>query len=191
MVLTDAGRIFFSKVENLLDHWTNLNSEVSREVNRELWRINIGCHPSVAKYTLPKILPSLMLEFPKLSIKLEHDLSRKINERIIESKIDLGLVINPISQPELIIRPLTEDTVTLWECENNPNRGTLIYDPSLAQSQWILRKLKKRGEFDRFIESDNLEVIRDLSLSGAGVGILPQRFLRKLLPENFWMEDFS
>ena len=122
VMLTEPGHIFFKKIDHLLDYWSKLNCEVTRETNRELWQITIGCHPSVANYSLTKILPKLLKKYPLLRIKLKHDLSRKINEEVVESKIDLGLIINPISQPELIIKPLTTDIVTLWESKENENK---------------------------------------------------------------------
>lgn len=191
--LTAPGLIFFKKVEELLDHWENLNCEVSKEIDRKGWYLTLGCHSSVAKYLLPEVLPKILANNPELKLQLKHDLSRKINDQVVASKIDFGLVINPVYQPELIIKPLCTDLVSLWESKDNKNKETLILDPDLAQTQWILRKLEKEGiRFKRMIPTDSLELIASLTLSGSGVGILPGRVLAKnKAVKRFLKEDIS
>src|SRR5690606_23501479 len=122
-----------------------LNCEISSIFLRQQWQLSIGCHPSVALYTLPKFLPQLLAKYPQLKVSLIHGLSRDITKKVIDSKIDMGIVMNPLSQPELIIKTIASDEVCLWESPHNLNKSTLIFDPSLAQSQWLLRRLEKEG----------------------------------------------
>lgn len=195
VVLTKQGEIFLGKVEQFLWQWEDLTCEVTSETNRLGWQMTIGCHPSVAKYTLPKFLPEFLKNYPKLKVKLVHGLSREITNQVVDGVVDLGLVINPVSQPDLIIKKLATDIVTLWESQNNVNKDVLIFDPALAQCQWILRQLEKHKiQFNRYVESCNLEVISKLVTSGAGVGILPSRTVEKkniirFLPSELFFKD--
>lgn len=131
---------------------------------------------SIALYCLSLFLPKLLHKYPALNFTLQHDLSRKITENIISYKLDFGLVINPVSLPDLVIIELYIDEVTLFKEKNCKNLDALFYEPDLLQSQAILRDCKnKKIEFKRLIASSSLEVIRGLVTSGAGVGILPTR----------------
>jgi len=49
-----------------------------------------------------------------LKLKLHHDLSRKMTEEVVSSRIDFGLVINLTPHPGLVIKPLLTDEVTFW-----------------------------------------------------------------------------
>ena len=106
--------------------------------------------------------------------------------------MDFGIVVNPVPHPELIIKHLYDDTVTLWvaagssELQNQKSgKATLILEPDLLQTQDILRQLaKKKMFFKRIMHSSNLEVITSLAASGAGIAILPGRVATRLKSFN-------
>jgi DNA-binding transcriptional LysR family regulator len=181
--LTQAGKQLLAHARHLLETWEGVKAEALASVNEIQGSYTIGCHPSVALYALSGFLPDLIESHPKLDISLRHDLSRKIAEDVISMKIDVGIVVNPVQHPDLVIHPLCRDEVTLWTGEGK--RGTqniaggkavLICDPDLAQSQSLMKQFKKGGiVFDRVIVSSSLEVIADLTAHGCGIGILPSK----------------
>jgi LysR family transcriptional regulator, cell division regulator len=186
--LTKAGSQLLKHSKVMMQHWDQIKSEVLSSVNEVTGGLSLGCHPSVGLYTLDKFLPKVLEAAPNLEISLFHDLSRNIVERIISLELDLGLVINPVRHPDLIIQNLLEDTVTLWTTGKNKSNvdyksknAVLICDPELLQTQDILKKLKKSGlHFSRVVTSNNLENIANLTASGAGIGILPTRIAKKM-----------
>ncbi len=123
-----------------------------------------------------------MTQYPDLEIRLRHDLSRHIAEDIISMKADLGIVVNPVRHPDLVIHRLCGDTVTLWaSAKPNPEtqdlkngKAVLICDPDLMQSQRIIKQLEKmKWGFARILVSNNLDIIADLAGQRCGIGILP------------------
>jgi len=163
-------------------------------------RYSLGVHPSVGLFTLGTFLPGLLAKYKELEFRLVHDLSRKITEEIISFKIDFGIVVNPISHPDLVIREIYKDEVIFCRSKkltsNNDlesDCNVLLMDPDLIQSQDLISKVsRKRFPFKRTITSSNLEIIKKLILSGSGIGILPTRVagedLKKL--ENLSLGDF-
>ena len=106
-----------------------------------------------------------------------HDLSRKVLEAVISMRCDIGWVINASRHPDLVLRKLCRDVVTLWSSPHHEAvPQVLICDPALQQTQELLRALRRRGGlcFTRVIESASLEVIASLTTAGVGVGILPR-----------------
>jgi DNA-binding transcriptional LysR family regulator len=174
--LTAEGEIFFGEAEKFLLQWTGLKSLTLQNKSSVIGTLKLGLHASVALYTLRHFVPDLLQQNPQLSLQLTHDLSRRIVEGVISRKIDLGIAVNPVRHPDLIIRPLFKDEVTLWKSKQTTNTDVLIIDPELVQSQALLRKLKSlQSTFTRTIQSSNLEVIASLTAAGAGFGILPAR----------------
>lgn len=180
--LTQSGQKLLQHARTLISDWENLRGDALKTETEIRGHYTIGCHPSVAVYSLPSILPRLLKENPLLEIRLVHDLSRKITEEVISFKVDFGIVVNPTEHPDLVIKLLCKDEVGFWvsgsrECD----RTVLVCDPELMQTQALLKLTSKReAKFTRTITSSNLEVVTAIVASGAGVGIIPGRVASRL-----------
>lgn len=181
--LTRTGTRLAGRVRLLLEQWERVKDEAEADAAEIRGTYSIGCHPSVALYSLPVFVGELMSEYPHLELKFHHDLSRKITEDVISCRIDFGLVINPPEHLDLVIKPLLSDEVAFWVGPKkndlqDPESGkaVLICDQDLSQVQSLQKQVGKMGlKFARVVTSPNLEVIASLVASGAGIGILPAR----------------
>jgi LysR family transcriptional regulator, cell division regulator len=181
--LTRSGHKFVVQARSLLDEWDKIKADTLKDETIIQGRYTLGCHPSVAIYSLPVFFEKLMTEYPLLEIGLVHDLSRRITEEVVSFKIDFGLVVNPSPHPDLVIKLLCEDEVTFWTARKpsplqdpkSPD-SVLICDTHLIQTQSLLKEAARKGlNFRRIMTSTNLEVIAALVAQGAGAGILPTR----------------
>lgn len=176
--LTRAGERLLRSSQELLEAWDRVTHSIKESEGEIAGTFKLGCHTAVAKYTLPVFLKGLLDAHPRLEFQFRHDLSRHIADEVIQWKLDFGIVVNPPAHPDLVIRTLCEDEVTLWQVPGSA-RDVLIFDPDLLQSREILEKLKKTGpKFPRSLTSSSLETIAALVKSGVGVGILPRRVLK-------------
>ncbi len=183
VALTPAGKRLLSHAKELLQLWDSVKSESLASHYEVQGKFTLGAHPSVALCILSRFLPKLLMDYPKLEIQLKHDLSRNISEDIINLSTDIGLIVNPIKHPDLIIHKLYDDKITFWHTsEKNINQqidsgeAVLIFDPDLLQTQWLLKRIHKQGiKYKRTITTNNLEVIANLTANGAGIGIIPTR----------------
>ena len=182
--LTSAGKVLLTSSRELMHKWESIRERALSSETQVKGVVKIGCHPSVALYSLPGFLPQILNQFKELEIQLLHDLSRKIVERIISLEIDLGIVVNPVKHPDLVIHKLCEDEVTYWTASDksfnsnniNSDEKVLICDPDLIQTQSLMKSKKPEyKEFNRYLTSSNLEVVTSLTASGCGIGILPGR----------------
>jgi DNA-binding transcriptional LysR family regulator len=181
--LTKAGERLLTETRRLMDDWESLRQQTLKTMNDVRGRFTLGCHASVAHYSLPLFLPRLLGDHPELEIGLHHDLSRNITQKILSLELDLAIVVNPSPHPDLVMKPLVKDVVTLWASKKNRNEDVLICEPSLIQTQTIMAKIKRQGfEFRRIIESSNLEVIAGMVDCGTGIGVLPTRVANACSP---------
>jgi DNA-binding transcriptional LysR family regulator len=174
--LTQAGKNLVFHAKQLLQLWDTTKANCLASQHEVQGRITLGCHPTIALTFLPKFFPELISNYPLLEIQLKHDLSRKIMEGVINLTIDVGIVVNPIKHPDLIITRLLEDEITGWKLSSTKmaDDKTIICDPDLIQTQWILKRMQKKGiKYKRMITTNNLEVIGSLTATGAGTGIMP------------------
>ncbi|MCX4029149.1 LysR family transcriptional regulator [Endozoicomonas sp. SM1973] len=177
--LTKAGVELQTLSKKFMSDWDQLKSSVIRASTEMGGSFTIGCHPSVALYTLPTIVPKLKAKYPLLTLNFVHDLSRKITEQVISHEIDFGLVINPVRHPDLVIQRLFFDEVTIWgnrdiiSIQNVLDKNFTLYcDPNLKQTKELLKKIPHLFKIEF---SNSLEVIAALVANGAGLGILPKR----------------
>lgn len=183
--LTTAGRKFAAQAAELFEKWKALKKTTRSSVEDVEGHVQVGCHPSVSMYALPRAIANLMHSFPKLEVSLTHDLSRKITDEVIQMRLDLGIVVNPHPHPDLVLKKLGTDEVCLWEKRSGKIPDVLIYEPDLMQSKIILKKLKQQKiQFSRTLPSSNLEVIAKLTEAGAGFGILPSRVIQANVKSN-------
>jgi DNA-binding transcriptional LysR family regulator len=174
--LTAAGQRLFEQSQLLIQGWEELSLSVRDQDSGVGGLIRLGCHSAVAEYTLPKFLPEFLKEHPRLNIQLTHGLSRHMTESVVSSRLDVAIAVNPTRHPDLVIKEICRDEVTLWKTKDCLNPNLLISEPSLLQTQDILKKLAKAGfQFDRSLESSSLEVICQLLKAGVGKAILPGR----------------
>ncbi|MBC7690283.1 MAG: LysR family transcriptional regulator [Methylotenera sp.] len=183
VTLTQSGKQLLVHARELLQRWDAVKGQALASVHEIQGSYTLGCHPSVALYSLAKFLPELQEKNPGLEIRLLHELSRKVTEAVIRMEADLGIVINPVRHPDLVLRKLCDDEVTVWVGDgrrkvqdHRTGEAVLICDPEMLQTQDLLGKLKKCGiGYSRVLASSNLEVITQLVAHGAGIGIIPQR----------------
>ncbi|MDD4975910.1 MAG: LysR family transcriptional regulator [Bacteriovorax sp.] len=171
--LTASGKVFLNKAQILVQSIDNLEITNDKENVFGGRTITIGCHSTVAQYSIPKALSYLKKKAPDYKIELRHDLSRNIQTEIQRGNIDIGIIINPIEVPDLIIQKLAIDEVGVWAARSIKEFDTIICNLNLFQTQSILKKWKNKPP--KIISTDSLELICKLVDEKIGYGILPER----------------
>jgi DNA-binding transcriptional LysR family regulator len=173
--VTRRGTQLLEESKVALRAWMNLG-EPSNQVSAPP-QLRIGMHPSVATYFASGFLAQAHRGFPTLGLDLVHGLSRDLTRLVIEGELEAAITMNPVRSPGLVIRELLTDTVTLVGTRNAIQASKhIIYDPALAQSQWLLKAFEKRNlKFETQTHSGSLEAIRAMAEASLGLAILPLR----------------
>ncbi|MEK2687946.1 LysR family transcriptional regulator [Bdellovibrio sp. GT3] len=171
--LTASGRVFLGKAQILLRTLTELEFPDSDKALFAGRSITIGCHTTVAQYTIPKALRHIRSAAPDYRVELRHDLSRNIQLGIQRGTIDVGIVINPVPNPDLVIQKLATDTVTVWQGKGAVDKDTVIANTELFQTQSIFKKWKSKP--GKVIQTDSLELICSMVNENLGLGVIPSR----------------
>tara|TARA_R110000868_G_scaffold132381_4_gene343293 strand:+ start:474 stop:1307 length:834 start_codon:yes stop_codon:yes gene_type:complete len=194
--LTSQGKIVLDKVQGLINSVNDLESVATgSHLAQQTYRI--GCHPVVGRYFLTKSLQQLYRKYQNTTINLIHSHSRDIQTQIQEGKIDIGVVVNPIKNPDLIIKPICQDKIHIWQSTNkNVRTDQLIADMGLAQVQSLLRSWGKAPA--KHINTNDFNLIAELCLGGMGYAILPERFvkleklkLKKVVEQVHYKDEFA
>ncbi len=173
--LTPDGRKFLEKAKLALGNLANL---MESDSVAEHPSVMIGCHPVIGSYFLPEFMHQADKNLPGYKIQLTHDLSRNIQQGVQSGVIDIGVVVNPAIHPDLIIKQVAQDKISVWKSKKSKVQDKIIADPNLFQVQSILRKWSKAPK--DIISSGNLELIARITERGGGYGIIPERIVKLL-----------
>ena len=121
--LTPAGQEKLRTVKDVL-----LKLELLPKTNKSLQNYRIGCHPIVAEYFLAAFLKEMNARFPNARFILHHDRSQDVQTSIQDGSIDLGIVVNPRRNPDLIIKKLCLDQMIVWKPYGSFNENQLIFN---------------------------------------------------------------
>lgn len=177
--LTPAGQRLLSRCNKLEEDWQLLVADTKNAASEVSGIFRFGCHTAVALYALTPFLKEMMTEYPDIEFKLTHGSSATMCEGVITGDLDFAFVINPVQHPDLVIKKIATDEVCLWGVPGYA-KDVVIYHPSWEQAEILLKKEITR--FDRFLNSNSLEVIASLAEAGVGAAILPTRIAHKLAP---------
>ena len=190
--LTPQGEQVLKKAKKLL----NIKSEIqglAKNDDSNTLIVKIGCHSIVGRYFLTSFLKEL---HSNITVHLVHSHSRDIQNLIQNGKVDIGVVVNPIRNPDLIIKKVCSDKICIWRPKSSFRKDQFVADLGLSQVQSLLRSWKEAPS--RHISSTDFQVIGELVEEGLGYGILPERFvlreklkLKNVFPTHFYKDEFS
>ena len=181
--LTRAGSVLLVQARQLLTQWEAVKTATQAALHQIQGNYRLGAHPSVALWALPRFLPAFLAKYPNFNLQLVHGLSHEMTEQVLNLSVDVGIIVNPTKHADLVIIPLADDKISLWQKAKSSTKSlkdlVLLADPQLSQTQFILKHLRKKSLTPaRFIHTCSLELIAELSACGAGVGILPESIAR-------------
>jgi len=194
--LTPQGEQVLQKAKNLLNIKNDILTLGDKSHSNSLI-FKIGCHAIIGRYFLAPFLKELHKTYSNITIHLIHSHSRDIQNMIQSGQIDIGIVVNPIRNPDLIIKRVFYDKIAIWRPQSNKfKKDQFIADLGLSQVQHLLRSWKNAPS--KHISSSDFQIIGELVETGLGYGILPERFvlqeklkLKMVFPNNFFKDEIS
>jgi len=210
-VLTPIGEEVMRRAEGLLTGVSEL-TEFARHCAEVLTgRLQLGVIPSLAPYVLPKILPGLQREYPRLRIELRETQTRFLLDELQRGKLDCVMLALPVAEAEIETMRLFEDRFLLAVPADDPRPEAVRIDPRdidpnrliLLEEGHCLRdqalqfcaELPRNGQMG--LGATSLATVTQMIASGHGITLMPSiaadtevrdgrvRLLRFVDPEPF------
>jgi hypothetical protein len=167
--LTPYGKALHQSLAQTKNYWKDIYTQHIQDSLGPSGALSIGCHPSVASSRFPKVLPTIIQSYPHLKLDVCFDTSVEITRKVADLKIDIGLVVNPVKNADLILKNIEAESVGLWKKTAKPAE-VLCYNPDM----FTVEKLLKKYPQYKLIPIKDYEVIANLINESDFVGILPQ-----------------
>lgn len=160
-------------------------------------RLRLGATELSALTWLPRLVSAIREAHPAVTIEPEVETSRSLYDRLIEGSLDLIVIPDVFSDPEVTSVRLAE-VQNVWTARPGLVRSRRRLDFDELGLHTILMQGRRSGSglfvnkwlsangvtFKRAISVDNLTALVGLAVAGLGISYLPQRCFRPLFEQK-------
>jgi DNA-binding transcriptional LysR family regulator len=160
--------------------------------------LSIGASHTIAVYLLPKLLTSLLREWPKLRIHVTGGSTNEVLHALTAHQIAIALIEAPSHRPDLKIEVFGEDELVLivrpdhpWAKKRTVRAAELVREPILLREvgsgmrQFVEGYLERNGVLRRqlrtVVDLNSTEGIIAAVEVGLGIGFVPYLAIEKAL----------
>jgi DNA-binding transcriptional LysR family regulator len=196
--LTPAGETLLEYVRNIEAITNDAIAALVPFGGQEGVELSIGASHTVAVYLLPKLLPILLREWPKLRIHIVGGSTTEILQALTSHQIGVGLIEAPAYRPDLKIEAFGEDELALivrpdhrWSKKAMVRAAELVQEPILLREvgsgmrQFVEEYLERNGvlrqQLRTLIDINSTEGIISAVEAGLGIGFAPCLAIEKAL----------
>lgn len=196
LVLTDAGKVILDQAKLVDKAFSNLESTVDNLKELRTGKIRIGLPPIINLQNFFRIVGLFHEQYPGITFHIEESGSKKIEEDIENSLLDVGVIVLPTQNDLFEHFPLMEDDLRLIIHPYHPlekhevvdliqleQESFILFNKDFALNDRILQSCKKVGFKPHIIsESAQLHFIEEMVANKLGVSLLPASICGKLGP---------
>ena len=120
VLMTPLGAEVVERARQLLAAADDLRALAAASADPMSGILRLGVIPTVAPFLLPRILPGLRSQYPKLKLLLREDVSANLLQRLAGGQLDFALLALPYDTADMQVRPLFDDEFWLVGREDDP-----------------------------------------------------------------------
>ncbi len=186
--LTEYGRSLLPQAIEILRQLNN--ARISLESMRRTvgGHLAIGSIPTIMPYWLAPRLSDFAQKFPEVQLRLVEDTTNKLVELLQAGKLDVAVVVLPVSNPDVICSELFREPIRVVVNQNHALANRKVARlPELRNERVILLKeghcfrdnaltVCKRGNItpESIFETDQFLSIFPLVEAGFGISLVPE-----------------
>lgn len=106
--LTDQGQILFAHTQRAFEELSNGELKLKRAREFHMGHIHFGVSNTLCRYILVSYLKDFIEKYPHVKITIESQSTTHTMNMLEQQKIDLGLVVEPRPQKNLVFMPVME-----------------------------------------------------------------------------------
>src|SRR5699024_7805265 len=195
LVLTDAGQLVYNKALKIISATDELKTSLDDLLHMPSGDINIGIPPLIGTLFFPIIAKRFDQIHPQISLHLVEHGAKRIEYLIEEGKVDVGIVVLPVSEDKFAIHPFVNEAFKLFVYPNHPlakrqrvsleelkEERFILFNKEFSLHQLIINSCKRKGGFTPNIayESSQWDVITELVSAELGITLLPKTTYTKM-----------
>lgn len=187
MILTVAGERLLQAARCVLAELDRAELDIQKNGTPAKGLIRISTQCNTAYHWLPSRLVLFQEQFPEVQVQLVIEATHNPFEALLEGKLDLAIVSDPIRNRKIRYLPLFEDDVVIavppghrlvgkkWVVPEDFARENILLYPPREESTLLTKILEPAGIRPRKIQEVSLtEAIIEMIVGGLGIAALPK-----------------
>jgi DNA-binding transcriptional LysR family regulator len=208
VVPTGAGRAFAAHAAMVLRSLEDAVESIDQLRSLRGASISVGTFNAPGPWRLHEVVSSFLARHPEVTVRLVGRNSSSTAERVRRGDLDAAVVVLPIDDDKLDVRPLVRDAVLYVSARPERTRRPvtierlartplIFYDAESADADPIRRQLAERAQADGVtlqprVEVEFIELALRLVADGLGDTYLPSAYTRSsIYPEGLTSTAFS
>ncbi len=186
LVLTKHGTLLLSYAEQMLFVEEEIKQRVANPSEAEgLFRV--GASETIAQAWLPDFLKAFNLQYPRVNVDLTVDISINLRAELLERKLDLALLMGPVSEYSVENVDLPSFNLHWYRSTSNPQTDlaqipVISYSSKTRPYRELMSELSRRvGPALRVYASASLSASLKMIAAGIAVGPYPRALAENLL----------
>ena len=161
LFLTKEGELLLSFSRHILDSFDKMEEAMQNATQKT--RLHIGCSVSVGTFLINKILDQAEKQLPNCDFQVTVTNSTHIEQAILNSQVDLGIVEGTIRNENLTILPMCEDELVMVCSRKHPLARHDSITLSMLQGQnYVSRESGStdRNQFEQLLDEQDIRLNR-------------------------------
>lgn len=194
--LTRAGEILYSQAKHVLEHYSEIEREISRITGMIKGGVTVGASTTLGNHVLPQVIINFKKKHPKIKITMMIGNTKRIEDLLVSRFIDFGIVAGETSKAGLKSDPIMSDELSVIVPPAHPwAKKKVISVLEMTREPFILREEGSgtRRKIEDFFSGHGISIhdlhvplvlgstesIKEAVEAGIGVSIVSKWAIRK------------
>ena len=190
VMTTEIGQLVVAQARITVQEASRIKELIQSQKDEVKGELRIGIIPTLSPYLLPLFITDFMHQYPDITLIIEEMLSDQIIEKLSIDLLDVGILVTPIHQRNLIEIPMFYESFVVYTSEGHrlAEQEQINFSALNLNEMWLLReghcfrsqvmnicgeKLDNSSQQLQF-ESGSLETLRRIIDQQSGYTLLPE-----------------
>ena len=190
---TAIGRKIIDRAKVILFNVDQLAEMTRSEKETLSGPLKIALISSVTPTLVPSLFKHIGARYPMIDLQTEEMLSDTAKEKLRKAEVDMGILVGPVREPNLLEIPLYHERFFAYVSPDNPAYAQETIRASSLRSQpiWIIRdglrqmvpQDVKEGTFtyERFFEGGRVGILIQIVNENGGITFIPETHANLIL----------
>ena len=199
--LTKSGKLTYNYLKKINHLYRELEFEIGVLNDTFKGTLKIGASSTISQYLIPKVLAAFYKRYPNIELFLFNGNSFEMEEKLLDNEIDIALVENKSSHPNIKYTPFLDDEIIIVTGSSSVySKRKFISITDLYEIPIVLREkgsgtlqvienaFKEQNiDFDKlniFIHLGSTEAIKNFLYDFDGIALVSEKSIEKELRLN-------
>lgn len=211
--ITEAGKLLCSQARMVIRQFDTLEENMQNMRAREM--LKVGSTITVGACIMPSLIADFQASHPTVDPYNFVNNTKIIEERLLQSQLDIGLVEGEVRHPDLVVEPVIPDYLVIICSPHHPFAGRTFIDARELENETFVMREDGSGTrelFESFAHSRGFhlkigwevtapEIIKTIVLKNNALAAISIRLVESELkngtiyvirhPENSWNRSFN